>query len=249
MNNIELDDLGDRGEDRPPEDGREEEETGFDDHWGSENVLDMSIDPNIRGNFDAARTADRELGVSIAGKKRTITWAKKAILRKLNINLKKGDGPNSDLLFERLGLTEGKKSNINGAEVDGVKIIVQKGKILVFTEDAKVSKLNKFNSLVRKAQEEHSTTPVAFMEETLDITVDEDLERSVLKSSLERLDEDIFERADGIAAELTENELREFRGILAVRLPTVEQQIEGGITPEDRIDAIRAEETNWRDLV
>ena len=86
------------------------------------------------------------------------------------------------------------------------------------------------------------------MEETLKITVDEDLERSVLRSSLERLDEEISERADGIAAELTENELREFRGILAARLPTVEQQREGGITVGDRIDAIRAEKTHWRDL-
>ena len=199
MDNIELDDLGDRGEDRPPEDDREEEETTLDDDWVSENVLDMSIDPDIRGNLDSARMADRELGVTIAGKKRTICWAKKAILRKLNINVKKGDGPNSELLFERLGLTEGKKGNINGAEFDGVKIIVQKGKGLVFTEDVKkVSKLNEFNSLVRKSQEEHSTTPVALMEETLDITVDEDLERSVLRSSLERLDEKISRGPTGL---------------------------------------------------
>ena len=86
MDNIELDDVGDRGVDRPPEDDREEEETTLDDDWVSENVLDMSIDPDIRGNLDAARMADRELGVTIAGKKRTISWAKKAILRKLNIN-------------------------------------------------------------------------------------------------------------------------------------------------------------------
>ena len=138
MDNIGLDGLGDLGKDRPPEDDRgeeEEEETTLDDDLESENVLDMNIDPNIRGNLDAARMTDRELGVSIAGKKRTITWAKKAILRKLNINVKKGDGPNSKLLFERLGLTEGKKGNVNGADFDGLKIIVQKGKRLVFTED------------------------------------------------------------------------------------------------------------------
>ena len=67
-------------------------------------------------------------------------------------------------------------------------------------------------------------------------------------SSLERLDAGISERTDGITAELTENELREFRGILAVRLPTLEQQREGGITVEDRIDAIEAEGTHWRNL-
>ena len=104
MDNIELDDLGNRGEDRPPEDDRGKEGTTLDGDWGSENVLDMSIDPDIRGNLDATRMADRELGVTIGGKKRTITWVKKAIFRKLNINVKKGDGPNSELLFERLGL-------------------------------------------------------------------------------------------------------------------------------------------------
>ena len=112
----------------------------------------------------------------------------------------------------------------------------------------RVSKLNEFNSLVREAQEEHSTIPVALMEETLDMTVDENLADSVLRSSLERLKEEISEKADGIAAELTENELQEFRGILDVRFPTVEQQREGGITVEGRIDAIRTEETHWRNL-
>ena len=73
----------------------------------------------------------------------------------------------------------------------------------MFTEDVKkVSKLNEFNSLVRKAQEEHNTTPVALMEGTLDLTVDKNLADSVLRSSLERLNEEISEKADGIAAEL-----------------------------------------------
>ena len=85
------------------------------------------------------------------------------------------------------------------------------------------------------------------MEETLDVTVDENLSDSVLRSSLERLTEEISENADGIAVELTENELREFRGILAARLPTVEQQREGGITAEERINGLRTEETHWRE--
>ena len=141
-----------------------------------------------------------------------------------------------------------RKGKVNGAKFDGVKIIVRRGKRLVFTENVKnVSKLNEFNSLARKAEEEHSATSVALMEETLDVTIDENLAGSVLRSSLERLDEEISGRADGIAAKPTENELREFRGILAARLPTVEQQREGRITVEDRIDAIEAEETRWRE--
>ena len=153
--------------------------------------------------------------------RRAYTEDKKNLLRELNINVNKGDGPSARSLFERLKVTVNRKGKVNGAEFDGVKIIIQRGKRLVFTENVKnVSKLNEFNSLARKAQDEHRDTAVALMEETLDVTVDENLADSVMRSSLERLKEEISEKADGIAAELTENELREFRGILAARLPT-----------------------------
>ena len=165
--------------------------------------------------------------------RRAYTEDKKNILRELNINVNKGDGPSARSLFGRLKVTVNRKGKINGAEFDGVRIIVQRGKRLGLTEDVKkVSKLNEFNSLARKAGDEHKDTAVALMEERLDVTVDENLADSVLRSSLERLNEEISEKADGIAVELTENELREFRGILTARLPTVEQQREGGITAE-----------------
>ena len=51
MDNIELDDLGDRGEDRPPEDDRGEEETTFDDDWRDESILD--IDPSVKEGLEA----------------------------------------------------------------------------------------------------------------------------------------------------------------------------------------------------
>ena len=241
MDDIELDDLGDRRKDRPPEDDRGEEETTLDDDWRNESLLDFNDDnpggeiPNPRKDADVMR--------------RAYTEDKKNLLRELNINVNKGDGPSARSLFERLKVTVTWKGKINGAEFDGVRIIVQRGMRLVFTEEVKkVSKLNELNSLARKAQEEHSTTPVVLMEESLDMTVDENLADSVLRSSLERLNEEISEKADWIAAKLTENELREFRGMLDVRLPTVEQQREGGITVEGRIDAIRTEETHWRNL-
>ena len=148
MGDIELDDLGDRGEDRPSED-REDQETTFDDDWRDESILD--IDPSVREGLE--RRADRELGVRLGLKKRAYTEDKKNLLRELNINVNKGDGTSARSLF-----------------------IVQRGKRLVFTEDVKkVSKLNESNGQARKAREEHSTTPVALMEETLDMTVDENL--------------------------------------------------------------------------
>ena len=139
-----------------------------------------------------------------------------------------------------------RKGKINGAEFDGVRVIVRRGKRLVFTEDVrKVSKLNEFNNLV--AEGEHRDTAVSLMEEIPDVTVDKNLADSALRSSLERLNEETSEKADGIAGELTENELREFRGILAARLPTVEQQREEGITAEEWINGLKTEETHWRE--
>ena len=53
---------------------------------------------------------------------------------------------------------------------------------------------------------------------------------------------------DEISVKLTENELREFRGILNAKLPTLKQQRQGGITVESRIDALEIEENNCREL-
>ena len=56
-------------------------------------------------NLDAMREADRELGVGLGAKKRTITETKKAILRDLGIKVRKGDSLNTKFLLERLRLT------------------------------------------------------------------------------------------------------------------------------------------------
>ena len=140
MDDIELDDLGESGEDRPLEDGRGEEETTFDDDCRDGNLVDFDDDdpggeiPNSRKDADVMR--------------RAYTEDKKNLLRELNINVNKGDGPSAKSLFERLRVTVNRKGKVkvNGAKFDGVKIIVQRGKRLVFTEDIKkLSKLNEFN--------------------------------------------------------------------------------------------------------
>ena len=72
-----------------------------------------------------------------------------------------------------------RKGKINGAEFDGVRIIVQKDKKIVYTEDLKkLSKVTEFKELVQKAELEHKKTPAALVEETLgDISVSTDLEQ------------------------------------------------------------------------
>ena len=125
---------------------------------------------------------------------------KKNLLRKLNINIRKGDGPNAKSLFERIKITVNRKGNANGAEFDGVKIIVQKGKGLEFTKNVRnASKLKEFEDLVREAKKEHEKTAVALIEDSIPgVFVDDNLIDSVLSNSLERLDEEISERADEI---------------------------------------------------
>ena len=247
MDDIELDDFG-KKEDRPLEDRNDydwddyEQETTFNDGWRDESILEFNND-HPGGEIPNPR---RDAGVM----GRAYTEDMKNLLRELNINIRKGDGPNAKSLFEKLKLTVNRKGKVNGAEFDGVKIIILKGKKLDFTENVKFkSKVDEFQALAREAKKEHEKTAVGFMKETVpDVPVDDNLAESVLRDSIERLEEEISERSDEIIAGLTENEIREFRGILDVRLPTLEQQREGGITVENRIDALKTEENNWRDL-
>ena len=83
-----------------------------------------------------------------------------------------------------------RKGKVNGAEFDGVKIIVQKGKKLVYTKEVKkLAKVTEFKELVENAELEHKKTPAAFIEETLpDVPVSTDLEQSVLRNSIENLE-------------------------------------------------------------
>ena len=243
---MKLDDFGKRGENRPLEDNDYEwddwQETTFNDGWRDESLLEFN-DDHPGGEIPNPR---KDASVM----KRAYTEDKKNLLRKLNINIRKGDGPNAKSLFERIKITANRKGNVNGVEFDGVKIIVLEGKTLRFTKNVKLkSKLYEFNSLVKEAEKENEKTVAALIEDSIPgVFVDDNLAESVLNDSLDRLNEEISKRADEITAELTENEIREFRGILDVKLPTLEQQREGGITVEDRIDAVKTEETHWRDL-
>ena len=150
MDDIELDNLDkDRPEDR--ENDREEEETPFDDDWRNESIVVIDI-----SNPDAIPNPRKDAGAI----RRACTEDKKSLPGKMNININKGDGPAAKLVLEKLKVTVNRKGRVNGAEYDGIRIIVQKGKRLPYTEDAKkVSKVNEFKDIVRRAEAEHKTLP------------------------------------------------------------------------------------------
>ena len=101
-----------------------------------------------------------------------------------------------------------RKGKINGAEFDNVRIIVQKGKRLVYTEDTKkLAKVTEFKELVDKAELEHKKTPAALIEETLpDIPVTTDLEQAIVRNSTEDLEHFIDEEVEKIRQRLNNAE-------------------------------------------
>ena len=204
MDEIELDNLG---EDQPIEPEEEEEETDMD--WRDVSVVIMSgMNPDLRQGLEEEKQADRELGKIQGVRNRGYAEDKKNLLKELGIFLNKGGGPFAESIFDKLKLTVNRKGKINGAEFDNVRIIVQKGKRLVYTEDTKkLAKVTEFKELVNKAELQHKKTPAALIEETLpDIPVTTDLEQAVVRNSTEDLEHFIDEEVEKIRQRLNNAE-------------------------------------------
>ena len=212
MDNIELDNL-DKPEEEPEE--QQEQETNIDDDdWRDQSIVIIET-----SNLDAEIPNPRKDAGVI---RRAYTEDKKSLRREIGININKGDGPSAKAVFKKLKVTVNRKGRVNGAEYDGTRIIVQKGKRLVYTEDVKKAcKVNEFKRLVERAELEHGKTGTAVVEEVVpDVTVNEDLANSVLRNSIERFESEIDEMVADIESRsvetsvtLDKEKIREFRGI------------------------------------
>ena len=252
MDDIEM---KNRGEE-PPED-RGEDETAFDDDRDEEETNELEWDDttfgdpddDMRKNLDEMREADRDLGRGIGMKRRGITSIKKETLFELGYKRRKGDGKKSKELFNRLKLTMNEKTgDVNGMKFDNVKIIILgKNKKYKFSENKKFAlKIDEFKILAEEAWMEHDRTAVSDIEEVVpDVFVDDEHAESILSNSSEKLNEEISDREERIRPLLTGKEAREFNGLLKVKLPTLEEREEGGITVKDRLDFLKTEENNW----
>ena len=130
MDEIAMDDLN-RPEDRQ-EEQQGEEETNLDERDESMVIIDTSNpDANVRGNLDAMREADRDLGRGNGATRRIYTEDKKSLLREMGINVNTGDGPSSKAVFERLKVTENGKGQRVG-EFEGRKIFVRREEVGVY---------------------------------------------------------------------------------------------------------------------
>ena len=201
MADIELDNFDDRPEEEEPE--QQEEETNVGNDWRGQSIVIIDT-----SNPDAEIPNPKKDAAVI---RRAYTEDKKGLLREIDVNINKGDGPSAKTIFEKLKVTVNRKVRVNGAEFDGVRIIVQKCKRLVYTEDVKkASKVNEFKTLVDRAKLEHEKTAVAV------VSVSEDLANSVLRNSIENLESFMDEKVAKIESNgvtLDREKIREFRGI------------------------------------
>ena len=136
--NIELVDLDPNLPDDYEEEQQQEETNvdAEDPDWRDESVIIIN-----GSNPDATKNVRKDVGSKLgkmAGVIRRGYVEDQKNLREIGIkNINKGDGPNATTLFDKLRLTHNEKGKISGAEFDGVKIIVLKGKTLMYTENAK----------------------------------------------------------------------------------------------------------------
>ena len=83
---------------------------------------------------------------------------------------------------------------------------------------------------------EHERTAVSDIEDQIpDVFVNDQHAESILGNSSEKLNEKISDQKDRIVASLTEQELREFNGLLDPK----------GQTVEEKLNALKIEENNW----
>ena len=202
MDDIELNNL-DKPEEEPEE--QQEQETNIDDDdWRDQSIVIIDT-----SNPDAEIPNPRKDAGVI-----------KSLLREMGININKGDKPSARTVFEKLKVTVNRKGRVNGAEYDGIRIIVQDGKKLRYAKNAK-NKVNEFKELVERAKREHNKTGSAVIEEAVpDVTVNEDLVNPVLRNSIERLESEIDDMVADIESRgvknsvtLDKEKIREFRGI------------------------------------
>ena len=171
---------------------------------------------------------------------RHIIHDKKQFLKTgLGITVNKGDGPNSTILYDELKTVTGKNGKINGATFKGKKILILKnGKMSYSADKSKTPYVNEFKELLKKAYAEHQKTPAALVEKHVGVNIPQYVMDDITSNVSDRIETEISDILSDVRnnVELTENELREFRGILDVKKDA----------GEEKIKALEVEIKHWK---
>ena len=205
------------------------------------------VDMDLGGS--ASRSEIPNVNRDIAGIKRSITNDVKKIFKDIfNVTIEKKNGHNSESILEntrfqnakdgrftiefkgkRIGWIEraqagsGARSGAkSGAGVRTVSLFEKKNKKLV----------DEFKNSMDGAAREFEKTPSSLVKNLPDSAVED-----ILNMSVERISDEV----DNLTATLTEQELREFAGVLNPKGPTAEDRIKALETQADHWESVRKE--------
>ena len=173
----------------------------------------------------------------IAGIKRSITNDVKKIFKDIfNVTIEKKNGHNSESILENTRFQNAKDGRFT-IEFKGKRIgwieRAQAGVRSVSLFEKKNKKLvDEFKNSMDGAAREFEKTPNSLVKNLPDYAVED-----ILDSSVER----ISDKVDELTATLTEQELREFAGVLNPKGPTAEDRIKALETQVDYWESVRKE--------
>ena len=235
VDDIELDNLD---HEREAENNEEEESSFIDNRPEDESILIINTSNPVftRPDDESIPNPRRDAGVI----RRHIIHDKKQFLKTgLGITVNKGDGPNSTILYDELKTVTGKNGKINGATYKGKKILFLKnGKMEYSADKSKTQYVNEFKELLKKAYAEHQKTPAALVEKHVGVDIPQYVMNDITSNVSDRIETEISDILSDLRnnVELTENELREFRGILDVKKDS----------GEEKIKALEVEIKHWK---
>ena len=169
----------------------------------------------------------------IAGIKRSITNDVKKIFKDIfNVTIEKKNGVNSESILENTRFQNAKDGRFT-IEFKGKRIgWIERNRSVSLFEKKNKKLVNEFKNLMDGAAREYQQTPESLVKNLPDYVV-----KDILNASAETLVDEI----DQITATLTEQELREFAGVLNPKGPTAEIKIKALEVQADHWKAERKE--------
>ena len=239
-NNYEMKDwneVKDRNEVMVEREQEQEQETNFDEFEDVVVRLEglEAQERQAEVNMDLGGTEDDIPNVNkdIAGIKRSITNDVKKVFKDIfNVTIEKKNGVNSESILENTRFQNAKDGRFT-IEFKGKRIgWIERDRSVSLFEKKNKKLVNEFKNLMDGAMREYQQTPESLVKNLPDYVV-----KDILNASAETLVDEI----DQITATLTEQELREFAGVLNPKGPTAEVRIKALEVQADHWKAERQE--------
>ena len=222
---------------------KQEQETNFDEF---EDVVvrlegleaqerQAEVNMNLGGRDDIPN-----VNKDIAGIKRSITNDVKKVFKDIfNVTIEKKNGVNSESILENTRFQNAKDGRFT-IEFKGKRIgWIERDRSVSLFEKKNKKLVDEFKNLMDGAAREYQQTPESLVKNLPDYVV-----KDILNASAETLVDEI----DQITATLTEQELREFAGVLNPKGPTAEVKIKALEVQADHWKAERQEAKNESEI-